>query len=97
MIDIAYAVAKSGQPFTVYPLHAALERKHGVDVGTSYISDKYAKIFTDCVGNSLKNELKQELSNAKYFSILMDGSTDCAVMEQELFYIIYINSDGTLS
>ena len=96
LIDIAYAVAKSGQPFTVYPLHAALERKHGVDVGTSYISDKYAKIFTDCVGISLKNELKQELSNAKYFSILMDGSTDCAVMEQELFYIIYINSDGTL-
>ena len=34
----------------------------------------------------IEGELKEALAETKYFSILMDGSTDCAVVESELMY-----------
>ena len=45
--------------------------------------------MTQCISECIEGELKEALAETKYFSILMDGSTDCAVVESELMYVIY--------
>ena len=45
----------------------------------------------------MKVNLKEALAETKYFSILMDGSTDCAVVESELMYVIYVDKYGNLT
>ena len=32
--------------------------------------------------------------NARYYSVLSDGSTDSAVIEQEVVYVLYLSKDG---
>ena len=40
---------------------------------------------------SLKMDLTKSLKTANFFSIQMDGSTDCANVEEELFLAIYFD------
>ena len=37
--DVAYLVAMESMSFLKYPVICELERKHGVDIGVSYISE----------------------------------------------------------
>ena len=37
----------------------------------------------------------KDLLHSSYYSILMDGSTDSSVIEQELIYVLFLNN-GTL-
>ena len=46
-------------------------------------------------GQVLKNEMIEDLLRAKYYSGLMDGSTDSSVTEQELIYILHLSKNGT--
>ena len=48
------------------------------------------------MGESLEDKLKATLAETRNFSILSDGSTDSGVIEQELFYVLYVGSDGNI-
>ena len=39
----------------------------------------------------MKELLVNDVLNVNYYSVLMDGSTDFSVVEQELVYIIFLN------
>ena len=94
LTEIAYMMAKTALPFTVFQHIAALEKRHGVALGVTYLNEKGCVELTNCVGESLEDELKATLAETRYFSILSDGSTDAGVIEQELFYVLYVGSDG---
>ena len=94
LTEIAYMMAKTALPFTVFQHIAALEKRHGVALGVTYLNEKGCVELTSCVGESLEDELKATLAETRYFSILSDGSTDSGVIEQELFYVLYVGSDG---
>ena len=94
LTEIAYMMAKTALPFTVFQHIAALEKRHGVALGVTYLNEKGCVELTSCVGESLEDELKATLAETRYFSILSDGSTDAGVIEQELFYVLYVGSDG---
>ena len=96
LVDIAYMMAKEDMSLKKFLSITTVEKNHGVDLGVTYQNEKYCKVFTDCVGIALERELKKDLQEATYFSILVDGSTDSSVTEQELFFVIYVNKEGQL-
>ena len=57
----------------------------------TYIQHK-CKEFTCLIGETMRSEVLGSFVQAKYTSILMDGSTDCSVTEKELIYVMYVNS-----
>lgn len=46
------------------------------------------------LGKLVKEKLIQRVKDAKWFSILVDEVTDCAILEQLLIYIGYVDEEG---
>ena len=91
--DIAYFVAIENLPYTKYPKICELEMRHGVRVGTSYVNENAGKEFIHgVIAESKRQELKQTLSNAKFFSFLLDGSTDTGNIDDEIFLVILMGA-----
>ena len=93
--DIAYFVATEQLAFTKYPSICELEARHGVDVGTSYLNHVAGKTFCHYIAESRRVQLTDRLSNDTFFSILMDGSTDKGNIDDELFLVVWCNTDGS--
>ena len=58
------------------------------NVGKSYVTERAVGIFTDYIGKVFKDMLASDLANARYYCVLSDGSTDSAVIEQELMFCL---------
>ena len=58
-----------------------LEKNHGVELGDAYNNDRSCGAFIDYMGKDIKVRLNADLVKAKFFSVLCDGSTDAAVLE----------------
>ena len=59
----------------------------------SYVTDRAATVFTDYIGIVTKESFVKDFVNAQYYSVLSDGRTDSAVIEQELVYVLYLSKD----
>ena len=67
------------------------EKNPDVKFCGSYRNERAAANFVDTCGKILKDELITDLKNANYYSVLMDGSTDSSVIEQELVYVLFLD------
>ena len=94
MMNTAYFVASEGEPFTKYPRLCALQEKNGLNMGTNYLNRQACKVFITSIGEVLRNETIQFIRNARFISILSDGSTDRSILEQEIVYVRYTGEDG---
>ena len=92
--EICYFLAKENFPFVKYPSICALEKRHGVELGEAYSTDVAASHFVHYIAESQRQHFKQTVA-APFFSILMDSSADKGKVENELFAIIYSESDHT--
>ncbi len=70
-----------------------LEEKHGVHVGTAYRNQNAGKDFCHFIAESKREELTQKLAKAQFFSILMDGSTDTGNIDDELFLVLWCDTN----
>ena len=87
----AYYLAKRERPFTDFPDLLVLNDKNKCpNIGRGYRNDNAAALFTECIAKISKNELARDLANARFYSVLSDGSTDTSVTEKELVYILYL-------
>ena len=86
-------MAKEGIPFAKYPALLHLEQHHAVDVGHAYHTTNSAKQFTTYIARSQRQEFLNALPKDSFFSLLMDGTTDVAVVEDEVIVIVYCNID----
>ena len=86
-------MAKQGIPFVKYPALLDLEEHHAVDVGHAYHTTDSAKQFTTYIVRSQRQEFLNALPKNRFFSLLMDGTTDVAVVEDEVIVIVYCNID----
>ena len=59
-----------------------------------YCSDKAAAEFVNCVWKDMKEDFVKDILNARYYSILTDGSTDASILEQEVLYVLFLSSSG---
>ena len=93
--EIAHFVATENLPFTKYPKICELEAHHGVHLGTSYINENAGKEMIHYIAESRRQELITKLGNAKFFSLLLDGSTDKANIDNEVILVVWCDRDGT--
>jgi hypothetical protein len=86
--ETAYFVVKEELPITKFTKILELEEKHGVALGKAYRNNMSGSTMIDFIGKWLSNELKKELEEADFFSILTDGSTDVSIIEKEAIFVI---------
>ena len=93
--NTAYYLSKSERPYSDFEGLLQLQEKSGAKYYQSYRNERSAANFVDTCGQVIKNAMVEDLLRAKYYSILMDDSTDSSVTEQELIYILYLSKNGT--
>ena len=93
--DIAFFVASEQLPFTKYPAICELEERHGVNLGAAYVNNNACKEFTHYIAESKRQALITTISNAPFFSLLIDGSTDKNNKDNELFMVVWCDPNGT--
>ena len=92
--EICYVLAREGVAFAKYPTFHALAESQGVDIGSSYRGADCAKIFMHFIAESQRQCFLHSLpTTTKFFSFLMDGSTDAANTEVELVLVMYCCKD----
>ena len=74
--DVAYVVATEQLAFKKFPKLCELESRHGVKLGVLYRNEKACKEFIHFIAESGRQQLNAMISNAHFFSLLMDSSTD---------------------
>ena len=87
----AHAVIKQNKALTDYKWLCDLDRAKGVDVGNTYLNEKAALNFVNIIAGTEKEKTTNLVNDAKFFSFLMDGSTDITGDEQEAIYIRVAN------
>lgn len=93
--DICYAMAKESMAFKKYPLLYELEVWHGVNLGQAYKTKDSAKSFTHYIAESQRQNFISSLSaTSRFYSFLMDGSTDAGNIEDELVVIMHCVQDA---
>lgn len=50
LIDICYLLAVKEKPLSMYVDIAEQEKRHGVKLGQTYLTDKMAAVFSSCIG-----------------------------------------------
>ena len=85
----AYYLTKKERPYNDFPDLIELQEKNGVKYRRSYWNERAAANFVDNCEEVLKESFVKNLLRANYHSILMDGSTDSSVVEQELIYVLF--------
>lgn len=94
--DISYFVVKEELPLTKYEKIIELEKRHGVLHSSSYSNRTAATNFISYQADQLKSQLAKDIANSKFYSVIFDGTTDCAVVEQEAVFAIYFDPDPDL-
>ena len=94
-LDIAYFVAREKLSFSKYPAICELETKHGVDLGTNYRTQTAGSSFIHYSAEAIREGLAENLRKSKFFSLLLDGSTDAGNVDNELVLVIWFDKDGT--
>jgi len=92
--DIAYFIVNNKLAFSKYTAICKLEACHGVDLGTSYVNENAGKTFCKYIAEARIGDLRKTVTNTKFFSILMGGSTDVGKIDNELFLVQYCDIDG---
>ena len=77
--------------FAKYLSLLELEKRHRVDLGHAYTTADSAKLFTGFIAKSQWQSFFSTLYSCgtHFFSLLMDGTTDCGNHEDELMVLVY--------
>jgi len=51
-------------------------KKHELDIGFSYTNEHSGRTFVHYIAEARRQELDKKFVGAKFFSLLIDGSTD---------------------
>lgn len=87
----AHAIAKQNRPFTDYVWLTKLDAAKGLEIGSTYLNEKAAMDFIHAISDHQLNELTHAM-DGRFFSFMMDGSTDISGTEQETLYVRFANS-----
>ena len=94
MFRTAHALASKARPFTDFVWMCKLDQRKSaledtLTGGQTYMNDKACQTFTHFISQSVADNLKREVTQCKFVSVIVDGATDTSVKEQELFFVRY--------
>ena len=92
---IAYFVAREKLSFRKYPWICELEAKHGANLGTTYHTETARRSFIHFAAEAWRQELLVNLRKTKFFSLLLDSSTDAGNINNELVLAVWFDWDGS--
>ena len=92
--EVAYVVAKQELPLSSYDAILELEEHHGIEIGAPYRHSNACGSFIDFIGDAMAANLRQQLHDVKFFSVLWDGSTDVSAKEKETTFVMYLDKDS---
>ena len=87
LFNVAHSLAKKGKPYTDFSWFCETIDKIGTDIGQSYRTDKKCREFVHYIAEVERNKLKQRYHESDFVALVIDGSTDSSVTEQELLYL----------
>ena len=87
----AYYLVNQERLFRDYPNLITLQHKNCIKKLQSYVTDRAAADFTDCIAEVKKEDLIKAISTSNYFSLLTDGSTNSALIAEEVLYLLFLN------
>ncbi|KAK2169507.1 hypothetical protein LSH36_9g09065 [Paralvinella palmiformis] len=85
------ALAKHDQPFTDYVWQCSLDQSKGLAIGTDYRSDKAAADFAHHIAEVEREAVVKEVNDARFASLIVDGATDSAIMEQDIIFLVKLS------
>ena len=85
----AHAIARHSRPYTDFVWMCTLDDLKGVQIGNTYRNDKLCATFIHHIAQAQRDEIKQMVAEAKFVSLICDGSTDNSHTEAELAYVRY--------
>ena len=84
-----HAVISNNRPLRDYVWLSKLDAAKGLSIGQTYVNEKAALKFSNCIAEVERSNLRKEIKNTKFLVFLMDGSTDISGDEQEVIYLRY--------
>ncbi|XP_022808200.1 zinc finger protein 862-like [Stylophora pistillata] len=87
LFNTAYYVCYLKMPFSSFPHLCSLQTKNGLVLGQTYRNDHGCKEFCKHISQVMKEEQAAIIKNARFLSVLADGSTDFSVTEEEIVYV----------
>ena len=76
-----------GVPSLIIITCVLFDESKRIKPGTVYRNTAACTQFIQCIADSIRNDTQKLISNTKFMSVTMDGSTDVSGEEQESFYI----------
>ncbi len=92
--DVAFFIAKEKLSFKKYPQLLKLEARHGISLGTTYMSEVSCREFTHYIAECMRQHITNCTSTSNFFSLLLDGSTDSGNIENIAFFIVWLDKNG---
>ncbi|KAK6191936.1 hypothetical protein SNE40_003508 [Patella caerulea] len=83
----AYYLVKKERPFSDFRDLVELQNFNDANIGQGYCNDKAVKNFVSVIADGYSEGLKELLTQADFFSIFCDGSTDRTEVEKELIMV----------
>ena len=65
-----------------------------MSIGNSYTNEVAGKVFSHYIAESQRKDMLKLIAEAKFFSLLIDGSTDKSNCDNEIFMAVWCNIDG---
>ena len=93
LINSAFFIVKTNMAFRRFPELMELQKKNKLAIMYNYLNDKSCRMFVHWIAERLKQTLQEDVNNARFLSILSDGSTDSGNIETEIVYARYLK-DG---
>jgi len=90
--EIAYLVATDNMSFLVI---CDLEKKHGLDIGVSYTYECSSRTHVHYIAEARRQELAKKVVSAKFYSLLIDGSTNKGNIDNEAVLTVWCDSNST--
>ena len=64
-----------------------MDMKKNVNIGKTYTNDKGAGEFTKAIAQVERDNSFDDISASKFTAVLVDGSSDVSVVENEIVYV----------
>lgn len=80
----AHYVAKTNRPYTDFISLCKLDKAKGIDIGQTYLNDKYCQKFVTAITETICRHQDDFVEKSDFISIISDGSTDVSSTETEI-------------
>lgn len=93
IFNTAYMVAKEDYSISDFEKICKLQKKNGLSLGETYMNDKAGKLFINYIAKDIRQEIRNDIEQSDFFSLMSDSATDRSSTNSEIVYATFVK-DG---